>query len=95
MTMYRQMGRPSKIETFPNWAVGSLGFALARTGRTSEALRLARELFRPHPGLERLLAPAWISLGEIHLLAGFPHEARQLGLRALEILRQDRERRRP
>jgi tetratricopeptide (TPR) repeat protein len=84
--------RTSQIEALRNWAVAALGLALACSGRTSDALRLAGEVSGRLAGLSRLGAVAGIWLGEIHLRAGFPDEARRLVLRALEILRQGRER---
>ena len=84
--------RTSQIEVFRNWALAALGLALACAGRTSDALRLAGEVSGRLAGLDRSEAAAGIWLGEIHLRAGFPDEARRLVLRALEILRQGRER---
>jgi class 3 adenylate cyclase/tetratricopeptide (TPR) repeat protein len=84
--------RTSQIEAFRIWVVASLGLALARTGRTIDALRLAGEASGRLAGLDRSEAAAGIWLGEIHLSAGFPDEARRLVSMALEIVRQGRER---
>jgi tetratricopeptide (TPR) repeat protein len=76
------------VELWREWIALSLGLAYALTGRTSDALALARD------ARDQLhwIGPSAIWFAEIQLLAGVPDEANRIALEAVDVFHRSRER---
>jgi tetratricopeptide (TPR) repeat protein len=80
------LSRDWNIESWFFWVlITSLGLAYALTGRGADGLRMVEDVVGK-PSAMRIRGPSDIRLGEIHLLAGAPDEAKRIALAALEAL---------
>ena len=80
------------VELWRGWIAPSLGLAYALTGRTRDALTLVRDEL-DHlgwTGPTKRLPAIW--LAEIQLLAGVPHEANRIALKAVDVFHRCLER---
>jgi class 3 adenylate cyclase/tetratricopeptide (TPR) repeat protein len=80
---------------FPFWRqaiVPPLGLAYALTGRTSDALALARDALDQLAWIGPIRRVGAIQLAEIHLLAGAPDEANRIAVKAVEVFHGSGER---